>query len=121
MKVARKTAFATGSAPSAFGRRMKRRMFLGVSGAGAAAFLGACSPKSQSSGLSTQSNSPTIDSSREAALTPQRGGVIQYLGYRQLEHLNPWTEVTANPAYYLTGGVYDSLVHWEYKAFQDWR
>lgn len=101
--------------------RLRRRRFIGASAVSAAALLAACNSKGSSSGGSAPAGSSNIDGSREAALTPQRGGVIQYLGYRQLEHLNPFSIVNANIVYYLSGGVYDPLVRWEYKPFQDWR
>ncbi len=109
----------------AINTRLRRRRLLAAAAAATATTLAACNSQRQSSssggGGSSAAGSSTIDPSKEASLTPQRGGVIQYLGYRQLEHLNPYSVVGANVAYYLSGGVYDCLVHWEYKPFQDWR
>ncbi len=100
---------------------VRRRRFLAGSAAVAGAFLAGCKAGRPSSGTGAVSGSTTIDPSREAALTPQHGGVIEYLGYRPLEHLNPWTVVGANALYYLSFGVYDPLVNWLYKPFQDYR
>jgi peptide/nickel transport system substrate-binding protein len=92
--------------------RFRRREVL--FGAAAAGFLSACKGTPTSSGGA--SSTPTDDS----ALTPQRGGTFQTLGFRPLEHLNSLTVVTPNNDFYFHG-VYDTLLSWAYKPFQDYR
>ncbi len=55
-----------------------------------------------------------------AAAAPERGGVIQIVGIRELPHLNPWKNSNANSSFFLSG-VYDQLLDFDFKPFQDWR
>lgn len=43
------------------------------------------------------------------------------IGYRPLEHLNPWRVAGGNNTFYFTGGVYEALLNYEYRPWQDWR
>ncbi len=51
---------------------------------------------------------------------PERGGSFQIIGIRDLPHLHPWSNVSPNIQFYLRG-VYQQLLAWDYKPFQDWR
>jgi len=57
----------------------------------------------------------------EQGQTPQRGGSFQMVSNRGLSHLHPVNQPGSNAGSYLTGGVYEQLVDWEYKAEEDWR
>ena len=46
---------------------------------------------------------------------------MQIVGIRELPHLNPWKNSNANVNFFLGGGVYEQLVDFDYKPFQDWR
>lgn len=54
-------------------------------------------------------------------MTPQRGGTFQMVANRGLSHLHPVVQPGSNAGTYLTGGVYEQLVDWEYKPEDDWR
>jgi len=94
--------------------RAGRRSLLAASAG--AALLAGCSTRSKPA-TSPGTQSPAAD---DSTLTPQRGGVFQTLGFRPLEHLNSLTVVTPNNDFYFCG-VYDTLVAWDYKPFQDYR
>ena len=92
-------------------RTGRRRLLAWSAGA---AFLGACkSPRRAPA-------PPTASQTDESALTPQRGGIFQTLGFRPLEHLNSLTVVTPNNDFYFRG-VYDTMLTWSFKPFQDYR
>ena len=52
---------------------------------------------------------------------PQPGGVLQTIGLRDLPHLHPWTNPRNNISFFLTTSVYETLLTYEYKPFQDYR
>jgi peptide/nickel transport system substrate-binding protein len=85
-----------------------------LAGSVAGLLLAGC--RSVPKGSTGGSRTPADDSS----LTPQRGGVFQTLGFRPLEHLNSLTVVTPNNDFYFRG-VYDTLLTWNFKPFQDYR
>lgn len=85
---------------------------------GAAAFLAACKSTGKPATTPASSSGANLD---ESSLTPQRGGVFQTAGFRQLEHLNAWKVVVPNVAFYFQGGVYDTLVGYDVKPFHDYR
>jgi len=95
---------------------VQRRKFLAGSAAGATAILAACRGGSRAPAASSTA-SAGFD---EGGLTPQRGGTFQTVGYRTLEHLNPWKVVNPNFNFYFKS-VYQTLVAYEYKPFTDFR
>jgi peptide/nickel transport system substrate-binding protein len=96
----------------ASGTALGRRSLL--AGAAAASFLSACR------GVPATSPGSSATPSDDSALTPQKGGIFQTIGFRPLEHLNSLTVVTPNNDFYFHG-VYDTLLSWAYKPFQDYR
>jgi peptide/nickel transport system substrate-binding protein len=95
---------------------VKRRKFLAQGATGATALLTACRSGSRAS-IGSSTTGTALDESR---LTAQNGGTFQTVGYRILEHLNPWKVVGPNFNFYFKG-VYDTLVTYEYKPFTDYR
>ncbi|HTE85787.1 MAG TPA: ABC transporter substrate-binding protein [Dehalococcoidia bacterium] len=95
---------------------MRRRRFLAHGTVGAAAVFTAC----QSARKAPISSSTTGASIDETSLTPQVGGTFQTVGFRALEHLNPWKVFMANVDFYLLG-VYEQLLAYDLKPFQDYR
>jgi peptide/nickel transport system substrate-binding protein len=95
---------------------MQRRKFLTGGAAGAAAFLAAC----RTARPSPAASASNVNVPDESKLTPQHGGAFQTVGYRILEHLNPWKVVQPNFNFYFKG-VYDTLVSYDYEPFTDWR
>ena len=110
-------ARALGSTLTPIGARASRRRFLAQS-AGAAALLAAYKSAGKSATAPAASSGANLD---ESSLTPQRGGAFQTVGFRQLEHLNPWKVVPPNAPFYFQGSVYDALLHYDAKPFQDYR
>jgi len=96
---------------------MRRRRLVSASAAIAALALAACKPSSRPPSPSGSGSSIPDDS----ALTPQHGGQFQMTGYRPLESLNPWTVAGGNDTFYFTGGVYEALLNYDYRPWQDWR
>lgn len=91
---------------------MSRFAVLLVGPVAIALFLAGCA----AGGAQAPSQSP----SPAAELTPQRGGVLQLIASRPLDHLNPWT-TTSNAFTFFSGGVFDQLVEYDYKADEDYR
>jgi peptide/nickel transport system substrate-binding protein len=115
MQARRLSRVGTGSPPG--GGTIRRRSLLGASGMAAAAALAGCKPPSR-----TQNQSAPISNlPDDSALTPQRGGQFRMTGYRPLESLNPWTVAGGNNTFYFTGGVYEALLNYDYRPWQDWR
>ena len=54
-------------------------------------------------------------------MEPQRGGVFQMVANRGLSNLNPVNQPGSNVGSYISGGLYDQLVDWEYTPEEDWR
>jgi len=93
---------------------ISRRRLLAGSAAGS--LLAACRG-ARKSAQPTSTGSGSVD---ESSLTPQPGGTFQTVGFRALEHLNPWKVFTANIDFYLRG-VYELLVNYDYRPFNDYR
>jgi peptide/nickel transport system substrate-binding protein len=96
--------------------RIRRRRLLNTSATAGALLLAGC----RGARKSAQSVTQTSGSIDESSLTPQAGGMFQTVGFRALEHLNPWKVFTANIDFYLRG-VYELLVAYDYKPFTDYR
>ena len=96
--------------------RLRRRRLLGASAAAGLALSG-CRTANRQPSVANPSTTNLDDNS----LTPQRGGQFQMTGYRPLESLNPWTVAGGNDTFYFTGGVYEALLNYDYRAWQDWR
>lgn len=100
---------------------MRHRVILAATVLWVVPLLAACASVTgpgASIGASAPAASPGGD---EASLTPQRGGVVQTVGPRELLDLHPWLAVGANSVLYLTGGVYDGLVQYDVKPLGDYR
>lgn len=84
------------------------------------ALLAACAP-APSAPTPPPASAPVAPTpAAPAEAQPRRGGVFQTIGIRELPHLNPWTNTTANSQFFLVG-VYDQLVDYDYQPFGDYR
>ncbi len=72
-------------------------------------------------GCGTVATPPAADTQSAQDETPQRGGVFQAIALRDLPHMHPWTNIRNNSSFFLAGSVYQTLVSYEYKPFQDYR
>jgi peptide/nickel transport system substrate-binding protein len=99
------------------GQLVRRRTFLAGSAVAGGVLLAGCRAAPKRTGSATPVASGSID---ESALTPQPGGTFQTVGFRALEHLNPWKVFSANIDFYMRG-VYETLVAYDYKPFTDYR
>lgn len=55
-------------------------------------------------------------------LKPQRGGVLQQMPLRDLNHLHPWANTSSNSNIFLgRGSIYQQLVEYDYQPFRDFR
>jgi len=81
--------------------------------------LGACAP-AQPAASPRDSAAPPAAAPAPSEPAPQRGGVFQVVSTRELPHLNLWSNTDTNINFYLVG-VYDQLLDYDYRPFQDWR
>ena len=99
---------------------MRRRRFISGALAGGAALAAACRAPSRRSSTGSSGTAANAGSFDESSLTPQQGGTFQTVGYRILEHLNPYKVVGPNVNFYFRG-IYDTLVSYDYTPFTDYR
>jgi peptide/nickel transport system substrate-binding protein len=96
---------------------VRRRTFVAGSAVAGGVLLAGCRAAPKPAGSATPATSGSVD---ESSLTPQTGGTFQTVGFRALEHLNPWKVFSANIDFYMRG-VYETLVAYDYKPFTDYR